>query len=133
MSFAQEVPCGWLGDVNCAPEQLRPASSREELVEALAEDKQVPWTYTRVAEQIGGNQFEDISDERPSSSEWSRAQDATEEDQPARFRIRTKRPGVSPGPGDMEDTGSAPSQPAQRQWKFLCRNPSVGCRKWPEA
>ena len=101
--------------LKCAPEQLRPASSREELVEALAEDKQVPWTYTRVAEQIGGNQFEDISDERPSSSEWCRAQDATEEDQPARFRIRTKRPEECPGPEDMEDTGSAPSQPAQRQ------------------
>ena len=43
--------------IKCAPEQLRLASQREELIEALAEDTKVPWTYTKVAQEIGGNQF----------------------------------------------------------------------------
>ena len=42
--------------IKCCVEQLRRASQREELVEALTEQDRTPWTYTRVAEQIGGNQ-----------------------------------------------------------------------------
>ena len=77
--------------VKCCVEQLRRASQREELVEALTEQDRTPWTYTRVAEQIGGNQYEDVSSNQPSANEWWRAQEPTEEAQPARFRFRGKR------------------------------------------
>ena len=45
-----------------APEHLRHASNREELLEALTEEKPLPWTYNRVVEQIGVNQYEDLTE-----------------------------------------------------------------------
>ena len=86
-----------------SPEQLRHATQREELLEAMTEpgSQQTPWTFHRVAEQIGGNRFEDISSERPSESEWFRARDPVEEAQPTRFRMRQKRP-AEQGPGPLE-------------------------------
>eukprot|EP00439_Symbiodinium_sp_Y106_P034056 s2629_g4.t1 len=76
------------------PEQLRRAPSREELVEALATkvDTATPWTFQAVANQIGGNRFEDISSEVPPEAEWHRAQQSEEEAQPIRQRLRGKRP-----------------------------------------
>ena len=80
--------------IKCCVEQLRRASQREELVESLLEQDPTPWNFTRVADQIGGNQYQDFSNERPSEDEWWRSQDATEERQPSRHRIRGKRPAV---------------------------------------
>ena len=78
--------------LKCAPEQLRHASTREEILESLADSGQAtPWTYTRVAEEIGGNQYEDLRDEIPDPSEWARAQDIHEEEPPTRHRARHKR------------------------------------------
>ena len=109
--------------VKCCPEQLRRASEREELLEALAGDHQgdaTPWTFERVADEIGGNQYEDASHEKPPLAEWQRAQDPEREVPPQRFRMRGKRP--LPGPGDQgmeldneEDaTPSQPSRPSRR-------------------
>ena len=80
--------------LKCSPEQLRRATSREELVEALATkvDTATPWTFQAVANQIGGNRFEDISSEVPPEAEWHRAQQSEEEAQPVRQRLRGKRP-----------------------------------------
>ena len=80
--------------LKCSPEQLRRATSREELVEALAAkvDTATPWTFQAVANQIGGNRFEDISSEVPPEAEWHRAQQSEEEAQPIRQRLRGKRP-----------------------------------------
>ena len=47
--------------IKVSVEQLRVASPREELLEAVSADNQTPWTFHRVAEQIGGNQYEDLS------------------------------------------------------------------------
>ena len=82
--------------IKCAPEQLRPASQRELLVESLVEADGVPWTFTRVSQSIGGNQYEDVSAEVPSLEEWQRAQDIQQE-APSRIsrRISMKRPGPS--------------------------------------
>ena len=44
--------------IKCSPEKLRPASMREELVEALSQDQQTPWTYQRLIREIGGNQYQ---------------------------------------------------------------------------
>ena len=57
----------------------------------------------RVAEEIGGNRFEDISSDLPNIQEWNRAQQVEEEVQPTRFRARHKRP-----PGALEPTAAVP-------------------------
>ncbi|OLQ04869.1 hypothetical protein AK812_SmicGene11969 [Symbiodinium microadriaticum] len=87
--------------LKCSPEQLRRASEREELLESLAapHDQQAPWTYHMVAEQIGGNRYEDISSELPEVDEWHRAQQPEEELQPSRYAPRQKRPLGSPADG----------------------------------
>ena len=62
--------------LKAAPEQLRRATQREELLEAMAgpSEQQAPWTFHAVAAQIGGNRFEDITTELPDEAEWRRAQ-----------------------------------------------------------
>ena len=90
--------------LKCSPEQLRRASEREELLEAVARDQgrdPTPWTFTRLASEIGGNQFEDVSEEGPTDEEWYRAQDVQEEVPPVRFRMRGKR--AEPEPRSVED------------------------------
>eukprot|EP00439_Symbiodinium_sp_Y106_P024975 s3776_g3.t1 len=73
--------------LKCAPEQLRPASQREELLDSFSQEQATPWTYTKLAAEIGGNQFEDISEEIPPEAEWLRAQDVTQEIPPSRTRV----------------------------------------------
>ncbi|CAE7839318.1 RE1 [Symbiodinium sp. CCMP2592] len=106
--------------IKCSPEQLRPASTREELVESFSEDQGTPWTFSRLSQELGGNQYEDISAEVPDDAEWRRAQDVTEEVAPARHRLTRKRP--PPGPLDQETTESmdellaetSPTDPVRR-------------------
>ncbi|CAE7707318.1 RE1, partial [Symbiodinium sp. CCMP2456] len=101
--------------IKCSPEQLRPASQREELVEALTDQTSTPWTFTRLVEEVGGNQYQDVSAEVPSAEEWARAQDPRQEIQPARHRITTKRPATDVSQGDPEmdeDQEAGTSQPS---------------------
>ncbi|CAE7348582.1 RE1 [Symbiodinium sp. KB8] len=107
--------------LKCSPEQLRHASEREELVEALTEGAEAtPWTYTKVAEEIGGSQYDDISSEQPSTEEWQRAQDIEQEAPPTRHRLRGKRSAEHAAlPEDRDEdeaerTPSRPSRPARR-------------------
>ncbi|OLQ08926.1 Copia protein [Symbiodinium microadriaticum] len=68
--------------LKCCPEQLRRASPREELIEALSTSRNqdpTPWTFQRVVEEIGGNQYEDISGEQ-FRVRGKRAEPANEED-----------------------------------------------------
>ena len=100
--------------LKCCVEQLRRASPREELLEAVAEPTaRVPWTFTKVAEQIGGNQFEDLSTEVPTPEEWHRAQDVEQELPATRTRISRKRPGPLPedpsGDSEMPEAGQEPA------------------------
>ncbi|OLQ06746.1 Retrovirus-related Pol polyprotein from transposon TNT 1-94 [Symbiodinium microadriaticum] len=92
--------------IKCAPEQLRRATEREEMLEAIMtqQGQATPWTFTQVASSIGGNQYEDISEERPDPGEWHRAQDATQEAQPTRLRLTRKRPPVA-SPRHMDEAG----------------------------
>lgn len=66
--------------LKCSPEQLRPASRREELIEHLGEDEEsrAPWTFPRITEGLGGNEYEDISQEIPDETTWRRSQEPTE-------------------------------------------------------
>ena len=101
--------------IKCSPEQLRLASQREELIEALSEKEATPWTFTRLAEEVGGNQYQDVSNEIPTVEEWARAQDPTQEAPPRRYRIVAKRPQTEMSPGDQEmpeDLESGTSQPS---------------------
>ena len=97
--------------IKCCPEQLRRASEREELVESLIQGEQqasTPWTFSRVAEEIGGNQFEDLSQDRPTPAEWARAQDVSQESPPVRHRFRGKRP----GPETSQDSDAQDPEPS---------------------
>ncbi|CAL1160364.1 unnamed protein product [Cladocopium goreaui] len=61
--------------LKCSPEQLRRASEREVLLEELHAKLYDDWDFDRVAQQLGGNEFLDVSTEVPSYAEWLRAQD----------------------------------------------------------
>ena len=104
--------------LKCSPEQLRRASHREEVVEALTErhEQQTPWTFHTVAQQIGGNRFQDIS-EQPDAAEWNRAQQPEEEVQPVRYRFRTKRGAAQREQVEdtiMEEAAMPPQEPEGR-------------------
>ena len=106
--------------LKCSREQLRPASQREEVIESLTPEGQAPWTFSRVAQEIGGSQYEDISPEIPSEAEWQRAQDIMEEVPPVMNRVRGKRPAATPLPeaeveSDLDEDmpGAGGSQPSQ--------------------
>ncbi|CAE7241426.1 RE1 [Symbiodinium sp. CCMP2592] len=89
--------------IKCCVEQLRRASQREELVETLTDQDTTPWSFSRVSEQIGGNQYEDVSGESPTDMEWWRSQEPEEEQQPTRYRFRGKRPAHQPVDEDSDE------------------------------
>ena len=99
--------------IKCCVEQLRPASQREELLEHLSkdEDTATPWTFPRVADELGGNEYEDITSEMPGEEQWRVAQDPMEVDQPTRYRHTTKRPAEPIGEGEA----SSSSRPRTRE------------------
>ena len=80
--------------LKCAAAQLRPASQREELVDHLAteEDGKAPWTFPRLVQSLGGNEYEDLSEELPDEQEWRDAQDAGKRVPVIGHRITSKRP-----------------------------------------
>ena len=57
--------------IKCCPEQLRPATQREELLEHITQDEQqqAPWTFSRLTQNLEGNEFEDITMEVPDQQE----------------------------------------------------------------
>ena len=54
--------------LKCTPEQLRHATQREEIIENLVEDenKKAPWTLPRLVSELGKQEYEDITMEKPS-------------------------------------------------------------------
>ena len=48
--------------LKCCPEQLRHASEREKIVDELHSEESQPWSFPRVAEELGGNDYEDWSE-----------------------------------------------------------------------
>ncbi len=87
--------------LKCSPEQLRMASQREALLEELHQKQYDDWDFHRVAEQLGGNEFLDLTQEVPDEEEWHRAQDPDHEWQPTR-RLREKRSRLEEQ-GDQEE------------------------------
>ena len=100
--------------LKCSPEQLRRASPREELVEAMTPEAKTPWTFTRVASELGGNRYQDISGET----------------QPTRHRIRHKRPEPASEDEelipDAEDRARGSGDPTPLQRPRLQSQPTMG-------
>ena len=84
--------------LKCAPEQLRHATQREELLEHLSKDEeqQAPWTLPRMVQQLGGQEYEDISQEtpndKPSVVEEMELEPRNTPEVPPQVRHRWKRP-----------------------------------------
>ena len=90
-----------------APEQLRPASQRESMLEDLAnKGEPLPWTFSKMSQSLGKQWFEDISIELPTDVQWEEAAEQ-ETVRPAK-RLKGKQP---VGPADatsMSQTGMEP-------------------------
>eukprot|EP00435_Cladocopium_sp_Y103_P070486 s548_g35.t1 len=75
--------------IKCCAEQLRHATDKEHIIHELHQPDTQPWTFPKVAEELGGTEFDDYT-EVSSAMEWERANDPEEEWQPA-YRFRQKR------------------------------------------
>ena len=58
-----------------SPQQLRRASAREQCIEELRNPPNLPWTFTRLLEDVGPRQYEDVTEEVPDPQEWEQAVD----------------------------------------------------------
>ena len=94
--------------LKCCPEQLRHASDREKILEELHAPDPQPWSFPCIADELGGNEYEDWS-EQPMELEWKRAADPEQEWQPT-LRQRGKK--MKPLQyGDAEDLDQGHGQP----------------------
>ena len=74
-----------------------------------------------MANEIGGSQFQDISGEVPSETEWDRAQDVLQEPPPVRFRFRGKR--ASPEPVEILEEPATEGAASSRSRAHLLDQP----------
>ena len=70
--------------------QLRHASAKEEYVEALSNPPDLPWTFTKLAQEIGDRQYDDLVEDEPAPMELEQAMDE-EQSRPVLRRVRQKR------------------------------------------
>ena len=121
--------------IKCCVEQLRPASKREELLEHLGEgEPEAPWTFPRITQELGGNEYEDVSMDAPALEDWEAAQDPMIVE-PAARRHSTKRPPTprqshaapQPSPSKASrSSGSATAhvaEPREEAWWSLLEKP----------
>ena len=107
--------------MKCCVEQLRPATEREALLEHVTtdEDNKAPWTIPRLVDQLGSHEYEDLTGQVPSTTEWEQAQGDDEGDIPMvpvptpRVRHWHKRPLDPADSSDMETGEPAPRQRGQ--------------------
>lgn len=92
--------------LKCCMEQLRPATDREVVLSELQSKTYDDWTFQKIAKELGGNEYEDITSEVPDLPEWLRAQDPQLEWQPS-HRCRSKTSAIGPVPAPA--TGSSGS------------------------
>ncbi|OLP88362.1 Copia protein [Symbiodinium microadriaticum] len=79
------------------------------LKEVLAKpEDRTPWTFQRVAAEIGGNQVKDYSHHKPTEREWSNAQNEEETPPPVRTRFRGKRALPASAEAPMEEDEAQP-------------------------
>lgn len=77
--------------LKCSAEQLRHASPREQLLEELHSEDPQPWSFTKVSNDLGGNEYDDLTEAEVPLQEWHRASDPLLEMQPSkRFRGKNR-------------------------------------------
>ena len=77
--------------LKCCAEQLRHASPREQLLEELHSEDPQPWSFTKVSNELGGNEYDDLTEVEVPLQEWHRAADPLLEMQPSkRFRGKSR-------------------------------------------
>lgn len=114
--------------LKCSPEQLRMASERETILAELDAGQYEDWDFHRVAQQLGGNEFLDVSHELPGEEEWRRAQDPEHEWQPM-TRCRGKRgvrAGAVPPPPPLGQSTASSSRQRSRSRVPPQRGPADG-------
>ncbi|CAE6922027.1 RE2 [Symbiodinium sp. CCMP2592] len=118
--------------IKCAAEQVRRASNREELIESLDQGNQVPWTFTRVAEEIGGNRYQDVTESVP-EDEWFRAQDVEQAEPPVRRRVGHKRP-LEPATSarPLEQAAATPQPSSHRARPYPPTRSEQGHQWWSD-
>ena len=90
----------------CSLEQLRMASEKEVLMHELHSAQPESWDFHRIAEQLGGNEYLDLSKEVPTDMEWE-----TGHEQPAIPWKPTHRYAGKRGPSPVRlDPGSREMQ-----------------------
>ena len=91
--------------IKAVPEILRRASIREECMEELVNPPNLPWTFTKLADDIGVRQYDDVTDEVPNVMEYEQGVD--EETMRPFKRIRSKRtaPECPPPAGAASSSG----------------------------
>ena len=75
----------------CSMEQLRHASERGKLLHELHGPVESSWDFHRVAAELGGNEYLDVSKEVPTEMEWETAQDPVDSSWIPTHRCRGKR------------------------------------------
>ena len=96
--------------LKCCLEQLRPATERETILAELERDAHEDWDFQKVARDLGGNEFLDVSAEVPTAQEWEHDQDPTHVSQPLTRCNRERAAkeeelGVDPHPSDLVEVG----------------------------
>ena len=76
--------------LKAAPQQVRRATVREQCLEELNVEPNLPWTMTKLTEDLYNHQFEDVTDEIPDDMEFEQGLDEEQVPQP-RHRVRQKR------------------------------------------
>ena len=74
-----------------APQQLRRASTREQCIEELKNPPSLPWTFTKLVEDLGPRQYEDVTGETPTLEEWERGVDEETVRPQKRYRLTGKQ------------------------------------------
>ena len=90
--------------LKCCVEQLRHATTREELMEHLATDTEskAPWTVPRMVKEMGKHEYEDATENQPTDMEWESAEEEAPVPERPLTRHRTKRPVAQVERTDME-------------------------------
>ena len=116
--------------LKCSLEQLRHASEKETILHELEDGSaSASWDFHCITVGLGKNEFQDVSNERPTDLEWEQAQDPTKQLCQPRYRVRGKR-GSSPMlDEDMEPISQIPRARSPRPHVPPAEDPTL----WAEA
>eukprot|EP00435_Cladocopium_sp_Y103_P048422 s1300_g14.t1 len=106
----------------CSVEQLRMASEKEVLLHELHSPQPETWDFHKIAEQLGGNEYLDVSKDVPTAMEWESAQDHPSIPWKPTHRYAGKR-GPSPPPRTLTTTVPMDDRPPPLERSARSRSP----------